>query len=329
MRTFYHPAILAALPLAGIMLSVGGCQSGAKTADQVCSATETYDALTGLMASTLGQAISDQAGEGDDKSSLTSASSVAKLSQHIKFSLPTVADVNKDTKKISCNAMLTITAPQTAMLSVPSVDLPVNEQGKDHITYRVSYSVQPTADDHQNLYVLDHGEELALAAFKATLASEKLLGTALQEPAKTDDTGNSAEPAADAQPDTSNDDSPVTATLHACDGNPDSFYCTHGTPASPALVNGAASGMKYSVARALLIKGGFSPVPRSDDDACHYSGSCSYTEAEACTAAGVAFCKYDFRKGGLNVVVIGAGEDDDQTVDTITMLNDQPPADSQ
>lgn len=134
-----------------------------RTPEQTCSSQETYDALVGIVAEQVASSASLLAGN----NLAARAASVASLKSVISYSSPTVEDVNKTTGKISCQALMRISAP--VALIGDQQGLTPNDFGPDHVTYSVDYTVQTTADEGRPLFTLKAATPLAAVAFQAAL----------------------------------------------------------------------------------------------------------------------------------------------------------------
>lgn len=178
-------------------LALQGCgpkteEAAATTLEQTCSAQGTYDALTGIVAAQAGQAVSLLADSNEDAAS---AASKTAIGANLQYGSPTVQDVNKDTRKVSCEALLTVSVPPR-MLSNNS--LSVNDLGADKVTYQISYSVQPSADGGRPVYMLQQANDLSVVALTASLVALKKTQAAADVSRLDTSEMNASEPEADA-----------------------------------------------------------------------------------------------------------------------------------
>lgn len=156
-----------------VLIGLSGCDSlsewtGNKpSAEQTCSSQETYDGLTGIMAAQAGSAANLLGSNGI----LSTAASPAAMKNVLGYSAPTVEEANKSTRKISCQALLRITLPTSVLPQ--QTGLTANDFGPDHVTYAISYSVQPTADQGRPLMTLENASALSTVAFQASLVALK------------------------------------------------------------------------------------------------------------------------------------------------------------
>ncbi len=209
MTALYRSTLLATVPIIGIAIGVSGCKPAASPGD-VCSADLTYSTLTGLMAANVKQ---------PQDAAIAPSALAAKMSQLVKFTLPTVDSIDQATKKVSCRAVMTVTSTPDAIKAARSRDVsrevmiamlngdqvspdaleppvPINSQAPDHISLQISYSVQPTADDKQTVVSLQQIETLGKIVFAAVDESNKPVSAA---PAPSQQ--QPAAPASDTAPD--------------------------------------------------------------------------------------------------------------------------------
>lgn len=163
-----------------LAVAMMGCTPKAElTPEQQCSAPETYDNLTQIMSSSASQAAS-LLGVGDGTPLVSQAASKVAIGKIVSYSLPTVDEYNKDTKKISCSALARFNAT-TAELLTSKVSLSVNDYGPDHVTYKISYTIQPSADGKQNVYTLASADDLAGVAFQSSLIAVRAMQGSMQQ----------------------------------------------------------------------------------------------------------------------------------------------------
>lgn len=148
-------------------LALGGCDKAADVAAKKCAAPETYADLTRLIARDAAQAAGLAGGE-HVNAELALAASGESIAKIISYSLPAVEDYSRTTNKVSCTAVARIAA-QTRKMSAQRNDLPINDLGPDHISYRIAYSVQPAADRDRDIIALMGARPLANIAIEASL----------------------------------------------------------------------------------------------------------------------------------------------------------------
>lgn len=153
-----------------------GCSKKAPTAEQQCSAQTTYDQIVAMLAQQIAEARDDNA----DPDTIT-ASSVRALKSVITFELPTVSDVNASTHKISCDAVVRLATNGQPIL-IPRT-LETNEVAADHVDLKVTYSLQPAADDGRTILQLDQAGNVASAVLSASLnAVRRIHGASVPAP---------------------------------------------------------------------------------------------------------------------------------------------------
>ncbi|WP_298692961.1 hypothetical protein [uncultured Sphingomonas sp.] len=173
----------AVIPLAGIV-ALSGC-SYLQRPGEVCSTQQTYDALEKVI-------VSGAPSDGDAKTALAaslggnfSPDAFLKLvSSYVSFKMPTVDAVDKDTGRVSCNGLLTLTGPQDAIVAGRGSDpdaldspLPINDQSPDHIAYQISYSAQRTADGTNSAIILKRSPQVAAIVLAFVAKAESMKST--------------------------------------------------------------------------------------------------------------------------------------------------------
>lgn len=151
-------------------LALSGCQKAADTPEQICSSPKTYDQIVQMLSGQVGSAMATM-DFGAAQDLVSAASSNTALARVVSFKMPTVADMNKDTKRVSCEAIMQLAAPAGVQSTIPKTGLEVNEVAADHIQIRIKYSLQPSADGGQNVLTLEGATDLAVAAEVASLGA--------------------------------------------------------------------------------------------------------------------------------------------------------------
>ncbi|WP_425230478.1 hypothetical protein [Sphingomonas sp.] len=209
-------AVPAAASLVALTLS--GCDSlthlfgSAPTAEQTCSSQETYDALNGILS---GQAQSAASLLGNYPMAATAASP-ASMKSVLSYSAPTVDDINRNTGKVTCNALMRV-AMQTTLLS-DTRGLTPNDFGPDHASFAITYSVQATADQGRPLMTLEDASALSGIAFQASLAALQHNGNAAAQQQQADNVQQVEDSPPD-NPDDQQSDQPVQNGMDAPSGD--------------------------------------------------------------------------------------------------------------
>jgi len=128
----------------------------------------------------LAKQIAEARDDNADADTIT-ASSVHALKSVISFQLPTLADANASTHKVSCDAIMRL-ATNGQPIFFPRT-LETNEVAPDHVDIKVSYSLQPAADDGQTILQLDQAGNLASAALSASLNAVRRVHSVSAAPA--------------------------------------------------------------------------------------------------------------------------------------------------
>ncbi|MDR6850330.1 hypothetical protein [Sphingomonas sp. BE137] len=185
----------------GVSIFLSACAPQAQTPEKICSDSKTYDNMTEILSEQISQA---SASSGPDAIAASSKSAIARV---LKYLLPTVESVNKDTKKIECKAILRVSIPAKWQAMTDTSALQINEVAADHVSIRISYSVQPSADGSTDVVTMENATPISIFALQASLAAimqiRGVSGTLpLQEPDATNNLidGPSNEPSASPSP---------------------------------------------------------------------------------------------------------------------------------
>lgn len=287
--------LVGGMAVALIVSSVAlfGCAKSGPNPEQICSAPETYTNLIGIISNDLsGQASAASNVPNDLIEKLKAALDPQKLASSLTFSTPTLGSYNKDNKLVSCDALLSVAGSNGALAHIDKNTSDVNSYDRNHVVYKVAYTVQPAADGG--------GNNLVYSLSKVNGLNEAILSVIMiNSPSNLHATPSP--PADDNQSDQS-----------ASAISPDGAYGAGGAQdVPPSTIQGAASGMDYGEVRKRILAVGYSPVARDSDGYCEDRVQCKFPEAENCAGTGEAPCEYRFTKDGSILRVLAKGETED------------------
>lgn len=284
---------LAAVP------GLAGCSGSKPSPADICSAQDTYDGVTRIISHDLiGQASTfrDTAwGRSGNLDATVRMLDPARLAPIISFKSPTVASYEEGTGKVTCNALLTVQGRANSLDSLQKDAADVNSYDRNHITFNIVYTAEPSADKSSGDMVYGLTKTKDLYNSFAVIVSD---GVEAEHPTAAGGVGASSTSPAETEKD--------DAVGDAADPAP---------PEQPSPPRRQSSdtdiGKRYDTVRRDVLNAGFTPVPRDSDGSCDYAPQCRYPETENCSETGEQDCEYRFSKGGLLLRILAKGETDE------------------